>query len=88
MHSVDITPEMKESVMEEQVMFNKKRGGLAKENVEKGFPAFPDYNTTDQNQCAYHGMAAAEGATISSVAKELRWDENIWDLSRGVPALK
>lgn len=37
MHSVDITPEMKESVMEEQVMFSKKRGGLAKENVEKGF---------------------------------------------------
>ena len=37
MHSVDITPEMKESVMEEQVMFSKKRGGLAKENIEKGF---------------------------------------------------
>ena len=58
------------------------------ENVEKGFPAFPDYNTTDQNQCAYHGRAAAADATISSVAKTIGWDENIWDLSGDVPALK
>ena len=58
------------------------------ENVENGRPALPDYTTTDQNQYAYHGMAAAEGATISSVAKELGWDEDIWDLSGDVPALK
>jgi hypothetical protein len=37
MHSVDVTDEMRESVMEGQVMFSKKRGGLVKENVEKGF---------------------------------------------------
>ena len=37
---------------------------------------------------AYHGKAAAAGATISSVAKQLGWDETIWDLSKDVPALK
>ena len=60
------------------------------ENVENGRPALPDYGSVeaDKNQYAYHGMAAAEGATISSVAEELGWDENIWDLSGDVPALK
>lgn len=37
---------------------------------------------------AYHGKAAAAGKTASAVAKELGWDETIWDLSKDVPALK
>lgn len=36
----------------------------------------------------YHGKAAAEGETASAVAKRLKWDETIWDLSGAVPALK
>ena len=37
---------------------------------------------------SYHGKAAAEGETASAVAKRLKWDETIWDLSGAVPALK
>jgi hypothetical protein len=44
--------------------------------------------TTVSAAGAYHGKAAAAGATISSVAKQLGWDETIWDLSKDVPALK
>ena len=44
--------------------------------------------TTVSAAGAYHGKAAAAGATISSVAKQLGWDETIWDLSKDVPVLK
>lgn len=44
--------------------------------------------TTVSAPGAYHGKAAAAGATISSVAKQLGWDETIWDLSKDVPTLK
>lgn len=37
---------------------------------------------------AYQGKAAAKGATISSVAKTIGWDETIWDLSGATPKLK
>lgn len=36
----------------------------------------------------YHGKAAAAGQTISDVAKQLGWDETIWDLASAVPTLK
>ena len=36
----------------------------------------------------YHGKAAAADATVSSIAKELGWDENVWDLSADLPKLK
>jgi hypothetical protein len=36
----------------------------------------------------YHGKAAASGATASQVAKELGWDESIWDLSGTLPFFK
>lgn len=36
----------------------------------------------------YHGKAASSSATISSVAKSLSWDEDIWDLSNDIPTLK
>lgn len=60
------------------------------ENVENGRPPLPTYEgaTADANQYAYHGKAAAAGSTISSVAKTIGWDENIWDLSGDVPVLK
>ena len=36
----------------------------------------------------YHGKAAAAGATVSSVAKQLKWNEKVWDLSGEYPVLK
>lgn len=37
---------------------------------------------------AYHGKAAAEGATLTSVAKMLGWPESVWDFSGDTPLLK
>ena len=58
------------------------------EDVINGRPAFPEYAPSDNTQNAYHGKAAAADATLSSVAKSIGWDENIWDLSGAVPVLK
>lgn len=58
------------------------------EDVDNSLPVYPVYTTSDNNQRAYHGKAAAADATISSVATTLGWDETIWDLSGDVPALK
>lgn len=52
--------------------------------------------TFEDSDCAYgykyaypyHGKAAAAGATISSVAKQLKWNQNVWDLSGEYPVLK
>ena len=57
------------------------------ENVSNATPPFPSY-FEDATQAAYHGKAAAADATVSSVAKELGWDETIWDLSGAFPVLK
>ena len=57
------------------------------ENVSNATPPFPSY-FEDATQAAYHGKAAAADATVSSVAKELGWSEDIWDLSGDVPVLK
>ena len=57
------------------------------ENVSNATPPFPSY-FEDATQAAYHGKAAAADATVSSIAKELGWDEAIWDLSGAFPVLK
>lgn len=52
--------------------------------------------TVEDSECSYgykyaypyHGKAAAAGATISSVAKQLKWNQNVWDLSGEYPVLK
>lgn len=36
----------------------------------------------------YHGKVAPYGSTVSSLAKTLGWDENVWDLSGELPVLK
>ena len=36
----------------------------------------------------WHGKAAAAGKTASQVAKDLKWDETIWDLNGAEPMLK
>ena len=36
----------------------------------------------------YHGLAAAEGATVSSIAQTLGWPSYIWDFSTEFPTLK
>lgn len=40
------------------------------------------------NTWPWHGKAAAAGKTASDVAKDLGWDETIWDLSGDEPVLK
>lgn len=52
--------------------------------------------TVEDSECTYgykyaypyHGKAAAAGATVSSVAKQLKWNEKVWDLSGEYPVLK
>ena len=46
------------------------------------------WNYVGDYHCPYHGKAAAEDATVSSVAKMLGWDETVWDLSGDLPKLK
>ena len=58
------------------------------EDVINARPPFPEYAPADKTQNAYHGKAAAAGATLSSVAKAAGWDETVWDLSKDVPVLK
>ena len=58
------------------------------EDVINARPPFPEYAPADKTQNAYHGKAAAAGATLSSVAKAAGWDETVWDLSKEVPVLK
>ena len=58
------------------------------ENIENDLPPLPAYTDSDNNQRAYHGKAAAAGKTLSAVAKDLGWDEKVWDLSKDVPTLK
>ncbi|MCQ2184236.1 MAG: DUF4886 domain-containing protein [Bacteroidales bacterium] len=36
----------------------------------------------------YHGRAAASGATVSSVARSLGWNADVWDFSGDCPVLK
>ena len=43
---------------------------------------------TYQHAYPYHGKEAAAGSTVSSVAKQLKWDETVWDLSGDFPVLK
>ena len=40
------------------------------------------------NTWPWHGKAADAGKTASDVAKDLGWDETIWDLSGEEPVLK
>lgn len=39
------------------------------------------------NYQPYHGKAATAGETVSDVARRLKWDEKIWDLSDDYPQL-
>ena len=41
-----------------------------------------------QHNYPYHGKAAADGSTISSVAQSLGWSADVWDFSKAVPKLK
>lgn len=36
----------------------------------------------------YHGVAAAAGVTLSSLAKSIGWSEAVWDFSGSLPVLK
>lgn len=41
-----------------------------------------------QHAYPYHGKVAPASATVSSLAKQLKWDEKVWDLSGNLPVLK
>ena len=43
-------------------------------------PPLPSYSTATHQQ-AYHGKAAAPGATLASVAQSLGWDATIWNFA-------
>lgn len=58
------------------------------DNIQNDLPPYPSYAISDPNQRAYHGIAAEAGATLSSVATFVGWDETVWDLSGDVPVLK
>ena len=61
------------------------------ENFDNDNPfAWTSYNEDNywgSNYQPYHGKAATAGETVSDVAKRLRWDEKIWDLSDDYPQL-
>lgn len=44
--------------------------------------------TAGKYGCPYHGKAASQGTTASSVATSLGWDTSVWDLSDDLPKLK
>ena len=66
--------------------------GEFKDCYRKADLAFSDSANTTAGAAttvtSYTGKAAAADATASKVAKDLKWDETIWDLSGSVPALK
>ena len=43
-------------------------------------PPLPSYSTATHQQY-YHGKAAAQGATLASVAQSLGWDSSIWNFA-------
>ena len=53
-----------------------------------GTLADPNCPYAYQHAYPYHGMEAPAGATVSSLAKNLKWDETIWDLTGDLPVLK
>ena len=55
-------------------------------NIENG--ALSPDSANHQYNYPWHGTAAAAGKTASAVAKDLGWDEAIWDLSGDEPKLK
>lgn len=66
-------------------------------NIGKGYDFFDQDNSsptvdlvkgTGTYAFAYHGKAAASGKTISDVARDLSWDETVWDLSGDTPVLR
>ena len=53
-----------------------------------GTLADPNCPYAYQHAYPYHGMEAPAGSTVSSLAKNLKWDETIWDLTGDLPVLK
>ena len=56
------------------------------EDIINGVPPCPSYST-ETHQQAYHGKAAAPGATLAEVAKSLGWDSSIWNFASGGSSL-
>lgn len=64
-------------------------GGVTLSDQDNVSPSSPLQGTNASTyKFAYHGKAAASGASLSSVAKSLSWPTDIWDLSGDTPKLK
>ena len=50
------------------------------EDFVNAMPPCPSYST-ETHQQAYHGKAAAPGATLASVAQSLGWDSSVWNFA-------
>lgn len=58
-------------------------------NQENASPAAPlSIAVQGQYNYPYHGKAAKEGATLTSVARSLGWSDTIWDFSGDIPVHK
>ena len=62
--------------------------GYAVIDQENASPETPLVKGTGTYNYAYYGKAAAQGATLSSVAQTLGWSADIWDFSYSVPCHK
>lgn len=59
------------------------------ENIENASLPSTALDPGSHRYCAaWHGKAAASGKTAAQAAKDLGWDETIWDLSGAEPVLK
>ncbi len=74
-----------------QVLYDQENSSSEAEyiaNAGTHYDATTELDSGTPSYSPYHGKAAAADATVSSVAKSLSWDEDIWDLSAAEPALK
>ena len=62
--------------------------GYVVTNQGNAGPGAPLVHGTNTYDFAYHGIAAAADATITSLARSLGWSETIWDFSTPIPTLK
>ena len=62
--------------------------GYAVTNQANAGPGTPLVHGTNTYDFAYHGIAAAADATITSLARSLNWSESVWDFSTPIPTLK
>lgn len=61
--------------------------GYGLTDQENANPSSPLKHSANTYDFAYHGKSAAQGKTLSQVARDLGWSETAWNLSGSVPTL-